>query len=449
MDKSLEDIAKKLYEKANKVQVIYAFNSTGKTRLSQKFIDLVSPKGAAIQKLTKKREEYKKIKEETKEIFPGQPNNRKNIDSWLITLNDKKKAHWNRLDNKRKETLKEIFCCKKEIRNPLPTRQNILYYNAFTEDIFYWNNGVQDEPDPILKIQKNKFISRILYYLGDENRIEEIFKTNTNREINFKFSKLNFNKKELEVPIANEVIFSREKGDNTSESKIKISKGEERYFIWSIFYALIIELFERLDDEDNDVFQKPKYIFIDDPVSSLDDNHLIELAVQLATLIKENHQLGIKFILTTHNPLFYNVLFNELSRSDNKYNYSHNNASFDILSLENNNYTLKSSNDSPFSYHIYLRKELQKAISEPGNIKKFHFHFLRQILEKLATFLGYKNWADLISDAPNHKYIKRLLDFSSHAKHSGEEMVEITSKDKDELKNIIEFIDKKFKFNNN
>jgi len=55
------------------------------------------------------------------------------------------------------------------------------------------------------------------------------------------------------VPIANEVIFSREKGDNTSESKIKISKGEERYFI-----------------------------------------------------------------LTTHNPLFYNVLFNELSRSDNK-----------------------------------------------------------------------------------------------------------------------------------
>ncbi|HHE3464904.1 hypothetical protein [Pasteurella multocida] len=115
-----------------------------------------------------------------------------------------------------------------------------------------------------------------------------------------------------------------------------------------------------------------------------------------------------------------------------KYNYSHNNASFDILSLENNNYTLKSSNDSPFSYHIYLRKEFQKAISEPGNIKKFHFHFhfLRQILEKLATFLGYKNWADLISDAPNHKYIKRLLDFSSHAKHSGEEMVEITSKDK-------------------
>jgi len=59
-----------------------------------------------------------------------------------------------------------------------------------------------------------------------------------------------------------------------------------------------------------------EYVFIDDPVSSLDDSHLIELAVDLATLIKNSAYIegnGLRFIITTHSPLFYNVLHNELN----------------------------------------------------------------------------------------------------------------------------------------
>jgi protein-S-isoprenylcysteine O-methyltransferase Ste14 len=62
---------------------------------------------------------------------------------------------------------------------------------------------------------------------------------------------------------------------------------------------------------ETDQFNQLQYVFIDDPVSSLDDNHLIELAVDLARLIKSSNFAisGLKFIITTHNPLFFNVLY--------------------------------------------------------------------------------------------------------------------------------------------
>ena len=44
MSESLNEIAKKLKDNDKKVQLIYAFNGTGKTRLSREFKNLVSPK---------------------------------------------------------------------------------------------------------------------------------------------------------------------------------------------------------------------------------------------------------------------------------------------------------------------------------------------------------------------------------------------------------------------
>ena len=45
-----------------------------------------------------------------------------------------------------------------------------------------------------------------------------------------------------------------------------------------------------------------EYIFIDDPVTSLDDNHLIQMSVNLSTVIRKSES-GLKFIITTHRPL--------------------------------------------------------------------------------------------------------------------------------------------------
>ena len=108
------------------------------------------------------------------------------------------------------------------------------------------------------------------------------------------------------------------RGNYEPSENIKISKGEESNFIWSVFYSLLEQVIGVLNvaeasERDTDQFDRLEYVFIDDPVSSLDENHLIELAVDLAQLIKFS-QSEVKFIITTHNPLFYNVLHNEFKK---------------------------------------------------------------------------------------------------------------------------------------
>ncbi len=52
---------------------------------------------------------------------------------------------------------------------------------------------------------------------------------------------------------------------------VKISRGEERIFVWSIFVTLLELIIEELSDPDIDSdFQNFKYIYIDDPISSLE-----------------------------------------------------------------------------------------------------------------------------------------------------------------------------------
>ena len=95
------------------------------------------------------------------------------------------------------------------------------------------------------------------------------------------------------------------------------------------------------ENRETDQYDKLEYIFIDDPVSSLDDSHLIELAVNISELIKSSTS-DLKFIITTHNPLFYNVLFNEFNRVKKTKKWileKLNDGTFSVNELEN---------DSPF-----------------------------------------------------------------------------------------------------
>ena len=89
-----------------------------------------------------------------------------------------------------------------------------------------------------------------------------------------------------------------------------------------------------------------------------------------------------------------------------------------------------------------MKSELENAIAN-GQLKKYHFNFLRNILEKTATFLGYKNWGDLLPKTDEGKpnlYETRIINISSHSKHSGEEVSELTDDDK----RILGFLVNKF-----
>lgn len=397
MGQTLTEIAQTLKntDKKVKVQLIYAFNGSGKTRLSREFKELIAPKNPEIE------EEERKIK--------------------------------------------------------------IMYYNAFTEDLFYWDNDLDYDTDRKLIIQTNNYTRWVLLEQGQETNITRHFQRYTNEKLTPNFNEQYTIKDKYDddiiIPAYSEVRFSFQRGNDETPEFVKISKGEESCFIWSVFYSLLEQTINVLNkaeeaERETDQFNDLQYVFIDDPVSSLDDNHLIELAVNIAELIKSS-QSDLKFIITTHNPLFYNVLFNEFNNSDTRYSYKPRHCIKRRLEkLDDGTFDIHDqSKDSPFAYHLFLLNELEK-VRVSGDIQKYHFNFLRNILEKTSTFLGYYEWKKLLpddADGAREGYYKRIIELSSHSKFSGEEVSVLTTQEKDVFKHLVEEITKlyKFKLNNN
>lgn len=385
MGKSLNEIAQELRSNNKKVQLIYAFNGTGKTRLSREFKELIAPIS------------------DTETEDTGQ------------------------------------------------TSKKIIYYNAFTEDLFYWENDLENNAELKLKIHPNVFTRWIFEDQGQDGNIIKIFQHYTDEKLTPKFNPQyatkNAEGRDITVNAFTEVRFSYTRGndEDTDTDNIKISKGEESCFIWSVFYALLQQVIEVLNipdesDRETDSFNNLEYVFIDDPVSSLDENHLIELAVNLARLIKSSRS-KLKFIITTHNPLFYNVLHNEFKNVKCE--------KYLLEKDESGQYALiNQRSDSPFSYHLFLKSEIENAI-EKGQLKKYHYNFLRNILEKTSTFLGYENWGELLpktKDGETDPYESRIINISSHSKHSAEETIELNESDKRVLGYLLNEIKKNHKF---
>lgn len=365
MSKTLTEIAQQLKDTNKKVQLIYAFNGVGKTRLSREFKHLIAPKNGNGG-----------VSDEAEQA--------------------------------------EL------------SRTKILYYNAFTEDLFYWDNDLDLDAEPKLKIQTNSFTDWVLIEQGQDQNIIANFQRYTDEKLTPHFSE-DFT----------EVAFSLERGDDESSGNLKISKGEESNFIWSIFYTLLDQVINILnvaepDDRETNQFDQLEYVFIDDPVSSLDENHLIELAVNLAELIKISdftHGQGLRFIISTHNPLFYNVLFNELGKKGCYMLVRHEDGTFELNEKDGD------SNKS-FSYHLYLKQTIEQAIKS-NSIQRYHFMLLRNLYEKTANFLGYPKWSELLP-GDKQAYLNRIIQFTSHRTLSNEEIAEPTDPEKQTVKFLLE-----------
>lgn len=174
MGQSLKEIAQVLHSTDKKVQLIYAFNGVGKTRLSREFKELVSPKSHDAEA------EESKLK--------------------------------------------------------------VLYYNAFTEDLFYWDNDLNADSKRKLKIQPNGFTNWILKEQGQENNITTKFQSYTSNKLTPRFNE-EYTTKDIKgndiiVKAYSEITFSVESGDEGKIDNIKISKGEESCLIWCVFYSL-------------------------------------------------------------------------------------------------------------------------------------------------------------------------------------------------------------------
>ena len=394
---TLEEIAEELISSNKKLHLIYAFNATGKTRLS-------------------------------------------------TILKDKLNVSENDEESKIKK---------------------ILYFNAFTEDLFTWENDLENDENRYLKYDKrtsfgnflenqqqfNQVIITFQKFVGD--LIVPIFEDIEEQAVDDfgipiidiigdqRIPRLESNFKSIRFTVDDETI--------------KISRGEERIFVWSIFVTLLDLIIEELGDSEFDSdFQNFKYIYIDDPISSLDDNNIIDSAIFLKDVIAKSENTDLKFILSTHQPLFYNVLYNEI-----RFEKRIKKTCFYVLKkdIENNNevkYILTDvEKDSPFGYHLKVREELRRAI-DSGRVEKFHYALLRNLLEKTATFLGYSRWEEVLLGlevagdeitTENIELYAQRIDLFTHNRQSDLEFRELQEREKNTLIELFNSFEKNYKFN--
>ncbi len=304
-----------------------------------------------------------------------------------------------------------------------------LYFNAFTEDLFHWDNDLENDTTRALELKESKFF-KVLENDGFD--IENRIKSFLHQYVDFDFKietvvkKIKTNDEEIEKTIK-QVSFSRETAEN-----IKVSRGEENIFIWCFFLAIAQLAIDKYEDYD-----WVKYIYVDDPISSLDDNNAVAIAVNLVKLIKEMNT-SISVVISSHHTLFFNVLYNEL-----------NNAERYFLGKEDNKYILQNTRDTPQFYHVAMLKELDK-VSTNGKIYTYHFNILRSIMEKTATYHGFNSFKDCLSvenDDPDKQIYERLIGLLSHGGYLHFEPTEMLPENKEYFRRILRNFMSNYYFN--
>lgn len=314
----------------------------------------------------------------------------------------------------------------KELGKPDEDTRDTLYFNAFTEDLFTWNNDLENDTHRFIQLNKDSAFFDGLRELDMDPRIESFF----HNYVNLKFA--------IDYDHAR-VTFSRSivaEGREETVENIKISRGEENLFRWCFFLAIY-----QLAIDKDEAYDWVKYVYIDDPVSSLDENKAIAVACDLANLITgEDNQ--IKTVISTHHSLFFNIMFNELGRKvKNKRYFLHRNAQ--------DGYWLQDTTDTPFFHHIAVLSELRQLVTSPRSIiHTYHFNALRSILEKTASFFGYDRIDPCIEGLKKEDELRfeRALQLFSHGKYSVFDPVEMVDDTKALFKEIIEAFLKKYAF---
>jgi wobble nucleotide-excising tRNase len=131
--------------------------------------------------------------------------------------------------------------------------------------------------------------------------------------------------------------------------------------------------------------RQTRHIFIDDPVSSLDDHNIFVTASTLYDLI-ENYFGKRKIIITTHHIGMFSILFDWLMKGEksNKYQKT---TKAGILSRKHGEISLENVRSDVFLYHLRVLQVLEQARRE-SDVRAYHFALLRQLLESISSFLG-------------------------------------------------------------
>ena len=306
-----------------------------------------------------------------------------------------------------------------------------VYYNAYSEDLFIWDNDVENTGGEIrlniVPSSLNQYHSSI-----DENSVREklvIYKP----KFDFKFNLFD----DSSLGIESVSFYAKLNGETADETQIKISRGEEQVFIWCFFLALF--------DVQGWTGQQNSHFFIDDPVSSLDEHNIFITASTLMDLIDEHYEQR-KIIITTHHVGFFSILSDWLRKGEKASKYRKQIKEY-ILKSENASLQLLTCDKDVFMYHLELLQILQKAIDE-HKLYAYHFAILRQVLENISSFLGVGRISYVLEqigiDDPNTS--TRIINTLSHKAVFRYEAKEMVPDNAELFTDIFQKIQQKYNF---
>ena len=291
-----------------------------------------------------------------------------------------------------------------------------VYYNAFSEDLFQWENDEDNNNENIALKVNFSSLSQFHSFL-DVKDIEEklaIYKPK------YKFD---FNLDDNPERGIESITFFV---DEENKTPIKISRGEERIFVWCFFLALF--------EVETWAGEQNAHLFIDDPVSSLDEHNIFITAESIFSLIEKSY-LKKRIIVSTHHIGLFSILFNWLKKGDRSAKYKELTKAC-ILSNKNGNLELKNPSGGVFLYHLHLLQTLAEA--QKDQLYKFHIVLLRQVLENIASFLGSSRWSFVLSEI-GIKYTSKAVDMLNSLSHKNayQFQVNIMSEDEETMFNEI------------
>jgi wobble nucleotide-excising tRNase len=291
---SIKDLANELKELDQSIALIYAFNATGKTRLSVAY------------------------KDATKDPDTGQHSG--------------------------------------------------VYYNAFSEDLFVWDNDEDNDGADIKLNVLPSSLNQFHSFLTDNEDAVTAKLSPYNPRYQFRLNPYHDREKGIES-----VTFFNEGAEDTP---IKISRGEERSFVWCFYLALL--------EVDGWADQQDAHIFIDDPISSLDDHNIFVTADTIFELVEQFYDKK-RLIITTHHIGLFANLANRLTKGEKSGRYK-NLTALRVLKRIGDDIVLESPKRSVFLYHLHLLELLEEARN--SQLYTYHFSLLRQLLENVSSFLG-------------------------------------------------------------
>lgn len=295
------------------------------------------------------------------------------------------------------------------------TARDTLYFNAFTEDLFQWDNDLVNDSRRVLKINSDSRFFAGLAELEMDNRIRPLL----SRYADFDFR--------IDTA-AWTVSFSRDEmrnGLTTTADDIKVSRGEENIFIWCFFLAIV----QLAMDPEIEAYRWVTRIYIDDPISSLDEHNAVMVANHLAQVLTTSEN-GPRTVISSHHPLFFNVLCNEFGRKARKH--------FLRAIPASGSYVLDDIDGREFLHHLAALVDLNEA-QKSGALYTHHFNILRRVMEQTANFFGMESWKDCIkpeADDPEKTLYERVINLMSHGDYSLFEPREMMEENKNLFRRI-------------